>query len=190
MQMRNKFGLIGSSIIGGILGASPFLGWVYFSKTTDETDNNWLTAKISELVFHYNSKTWQTGEYRPNRIILLRHGQTHGYSHTCDCQVAGLPVCALKPEVQRPLTNEGKVQSLQAGATLKKIIEGESVTFYSSPYLACKQTFAYVAGSFDNKDACMVFLTNLMVIFVVCRGSKVKKSRLWRLALEGGSRQK
>lgn len=95
----------------------------------------------------------------------MRHGQTHGYSHTCDCQVAGLMVCALKPDILRPLTDEGKMQSLQAGVALKKLIGNESVTFYSSPYIACRQSFAYVTGSFENTSACMVKFNSISVIF-------------------------
>ena len=109
-----------------------------------------ITAVITRRVNEKNLDTWLHGESRPNRIILVRHGQTHGYSHTCDCEVEGLPVCALKPEMERPLTEEGKLQSLTAGVALREIIGGETVSFFCSPYKACKQTFQYISGSFNE----------------------------------------
>eukprot|EP00924_Labyrinthula_sp_SR-Ha-C_P013091 augustus_masked-scaffold_12-processed-gene-9.53-mRNA-1 protein AED:0.12 eAED:0.12 QI:0/-1/0/1/-1/1/1/0/318 len=155
--------------LGGLLGASPFIGWIYLAKRDHDRSLKGetslakkkpsfasdMTRQVSEIVSTYNSQTWKSGEYRPNRIILVRHGQTHGYSHTCDCQVAGLQVCALKPEIHRPLTEEGKLQSLQAGVALKKIIGDETVTFFSSPYISCRQTFSYIGGSFSNLESCM-----------------------------------
>lgn len=109
-----------------------------------------MTETIAARVREAELKRWTAGVQRPNRIILVRHGQTHGYSHTCSCQVEGLPVCALKPEMERPLTDEGKLQALATGVALREIIGSESVFFISSPYKACKQTFQYISGSFNE----------------------------------------
>mmetsp|Transcript_2705 Transcript_2705/g.3423 ORF Transcript_2705/g.3423 Transcript_2705/m.3423 type:complete len:314 (-) Transcript_2705:274-1215(-) len=147
--MKSRAWAFVGALGGGVIGVSPFLGWILFGGP-----ESYFTSRVSELVNSYDYHTWKKGDKRPHRIILLRHGQTHGYSHTCDCQVAGLKVCALKPDIERPLTEEGKLQSLQAGVALKRIIGYESVTFYASPYNSCKQTFAYVAGSFQNKNSC------------------------------------
>ena len=76
--------------IAAYLFSPPDAPWVKFSSRI-------IAARISDV----EREKWLAGDARPNRIILIRHGQTHGYSHTCDCQVEGLPVCALKPEMVR-----------------------------------------------------------------------------------------
>jgi hypothetical protein len=40
---------------------------------------------MSHKVAKVQRDQWLAGDARPNRIILVRHGQTHGYSHTCSC---------------------------------------------------------------------------------------------------------
>ena len=40
---------------------------------------------------------------------------------SCDCEVAGLAVCALKPEIERPLTEEGKLQLMETGVALRYV---------------------------------------------------------------------
>lgn len=149
----SRWKMLGCVLGGGALGASPFLSWVFLTPESSAEDSL-INRKVSEMLEVYRYRVWKLGVKRPKRIILMRHGQTHGYSHTCDCQVAGLQVCALKPEVERPLTEEGKLQSLQAGVALRHIIGDESVTFVASPYVSCKQTFKYVSGSFDNDATC------------------------------------
>lgn len=109
-----------------------------------------VTRILASRIREFELKLWMQGVTRPNRIILVRHGQTHGYSHTCTCEVEGLPVCALKPETERPLTEEGKLQALATGVALKEIIGNETASFFCSPYKACKQTFLYISGSFSE----------------------------------------
>ena len=118
--------------------------------TKDGDLATWMSRNFFARMEQYKLSKWVAGDGRPKRIILIRHGQTHGYSHTCDCSVAGLPVCALKAESARPLTEEGKLQALQAGVAVRHIIGDQSVTFYSSPYRGCRQTFQFISGSFDN----------------------------------------
>ncbi len=62
----------------------------------------------------------------------------------------------MKAEVDRPLTEEGKLQALRAGLALQQIIKNETVTFLSSPYKSCKQTFQYISGSFNTKGVMFV----------------------------------
>jgi len=110
-----------------------------------------ITDILAKRVRENSLRRWMAGFSRPNRIILVRHGQTHGYSHTCTCEVEGLPVCAMKPEMERPLTEEGKLQALATGVSLREIIGNETVSFFCSPYKACKQTFQYISGSFNEQ---------------------------------------
>jgi broad specificity phosphatase PhoE len=60
-------------------------------------------------------------------------------------------VCALKPEMDRPLTEEGKLQALAAGVALREIVGTETVSFFVSPYKSCKQTFQFLSGSFTEQ---------------------------------------
>lgn len=137
---------------GGLAGASPFLLWLGLPDGNPYKQH--VTEKISGIVTREKHRVWQRGDKRPKRIILIRAGQIHGYGHTCDCKVAGLPVCSLKPEFERPLTEEGKLQALRAGIALKHVVNDETCTFYASPYKSCKQTFTYIAGSFPDLATC------------------------------------
>ncbi|KAH9249543.1 hypothetical protein BASA81_012716 [Batrachochytrium salamandrivorans] len=129
-----------------VSAAYPFL-------PADWRVTQFLTEVASKRIADHALTKWQEGASRPNRIILVRHAQTHGYSHTCDCKVEGLPVCAQKPEMERPLTEEGKIQALATGVALREIIgQHETVCFVSSPYKACKQTFQYISGSFLESE--------------------------------------
>jgi len=140
-----------TAVVAGASGALPFVAWLVLPP--ESVYSQFVTARVGQAVAEYDHMIWKRGDRRPKRIILMRHGRTHGYSHTCDCQVAGLPVCALKPETQRPLTEEGKMQALQAGVGLKHIIGEETCTFLVSPYKSCKQSFSYASGSFSNLGA-------------------------------------
>jgi broad specificity phosphatase PhoE len=102
---------------------------------------------VTNLVEDQRARNYK--RWRPKRIILLRHGQTHGYVHTCDCEIDGVPVCASKPEHDRPLTDKGFEQALLAGNELKALIGDEKTRFLVSPYRACKQTFDCVSVPFD-----------------------------------------
>ncbi len=78
---NNIIGLIGVGV--GVIGG------MYLSRGID--DDNMIIRNISKRIVErteaYKFNKWMKGEDRPKRIILVRHGQTHGYSHTCDCSV-------------------------------------------------------------------------------------------------------
>jgi len=132
----------------GMTPTAAFVAYPFLPEEWAITDT--ITETVAARVRESELRRWMAGYSRPNRIILVRHGQTHGYSHTCDCKVEGLQVCAMKPEMERPLTEEGKVQALATGVALREIIGNETVFFVSSPYKACKQTFQYISGSFSE----------------------------------------
>ncbi len=150
--MSSRRGLAGAAAVGAALGAAPFVAWL--AAPHDSAAGRAVTQRMAEALAAYNHRIWLRGDHRPNRIILLRHAQTHGYTHTCDCKVAGLPVCSLKPEMDRPLTEEGKLQALRAGIAIKHVVGDETCTFFVSPFKSCKQTFSYVSGSFQEMGSC------------------------------------
>mmetsp|Transcript_30848 Transcript_30848/g.66669 ORF Transcript_30848/g.66669 Transcript_30848/m.66669 type:complete len:307 (+) Transcript_30848:126-1046(+) len=90
-------------------------------------------------------------DFRPRRIILIRHGQSEGnvderaYVTTADWRI--------------PLTEVGRKQAKEAGKELReKICEQDaSIVFYYSPYLRTKQTLDEIMPYFDEKEvvSCM-----------------------------------
>ena len=126
------------------------------------------SAALARLVNYQRRRAWKTGENRPKRIILMRHGQTHGYPHTCSCKVDGKNACYQRPETQRPLTDVGIDQSCEAGVRLKALLSNssgdgddcdgacESVRFYVSPFRAAKQTFEYMAASLPQATVSVI----------------------------------
>lgn len=78
---------------------------------------------------------------KPEKIILVRHGQSVGnvdkavYNDT--------------PDYAIPLTPKGKVEASMRGVELKKKIGGESVFAYVSPFRRTRETFQELAGAFE-----------------------------------------
>ncbi|KAL7537010.1 hypothetical protein ACHAWF_005628, partial [Thalassiosira exigua] len=87
-----------------------------------------------------------SNDFRPRRIILMRHGQSMGnvdesaYVTTADWRI--------------PLTPLGRKQAHDAGKLLReKICEKDaSVVFYHSPYLRTKQTLDEILPFFNDKE--------------------------------------
>ena len=85
-------------------------------------------------------------DFRPRRIILLRHGQSVGnadesaYVTTADWRI--------------PLTSLGKDQAVEAGRRLReKIREDDAkVVFYHSPYLRTTQTLDQLLPYFSDDE--------------------------------------
>ena len=131
--------------VGGVAGVVGVATYAALDLPVPDTVSNFVTNLVEE------QRARRYKGYRPKRIILLRHGQTHGYSHTCNCQIDGVPVCSTKPEADRPLTDKGFEQALHAGNELKALLGNESTRFLVSPYRACKQTFDCVSVPFDPR---------------------------------------
>ena len=84
-------------------------------------------------------------DFRPRRIILLRHGESLGnadesaYVTTADWRI--------------PLTDLGIEQAVEAGRCLReKIEENSKVVFYHSPYLRTKQTLDELLPHFSDSE--------------------------------------
>jgi len=84
---------------------------------------------------------------RPERIILVRHGQSEGntdrtaYSSTPDSQIA--------------LTERGWAQGVVAGLQIRKLVGDESVRFFYSPYMRARQTLLAILQAFDTRTVQM-----------------------------------
>jgi len=80
---------------------------------------------------------------RPERIILVRHGQSDGntnrkaYERTPDSQIS--------------LTDVGYAQGVVAGLQIRKLVGNETVRCFYSPYLRARQTLLAVLQAFDSQ---------------------------------------
>ena len=79
---------------------------------------------------------------KPNRIILIRHGESQGNQNR--------EIYATIPDYALQLTERGIEQASEAGRKLKEIIGDESVFFYISPLWRTRMTFEEIASSFDQ----------------------------------------
>ena len=76
---------------------------------------------------------------KPNRIILVRHGQSEG--NVDKSKFENIPDFALN------LTEEGIRQAENAGREIKEIIGQETVHVYLSPYYRTRQTYKHIEKS-------------------------------------------
>ena len=80
---------------------------------------------------------------RPERIILVRHGQSEGntdpraYANVPDSMIA--------------LTERGWAQGVVAGLQIRELVGDESVRFFYSPYLRARQTLLSILQAFDSQ---------------------------------------
>ncbi len=71
---------------------------------------------------------------KPNRIILVRHGESEGNADRNNYETI--------PDYALNLTQNGKWEAVSAGKEIKNIVGAESVHAYVSPYYRSRQTFA------------------------------------------------
>ena len=79
---------------------------------------------------------------KPNRIILIRHGQSQGN--------VDLNQYITVPDYALTLTSKGIEQSKQAGIIIKEMIGSESIHVYLSPYVRTRQTFQHLKTSIET----------------------------------------
>lgn len=78
----------------------------------------------------------------PNRIILLRHGESQGnldkkiYQTYADSNIS--------------LTKKGFAQAVMAGLQMRQLLGNESVRFFVSPYMRTRQTLLAVLKAWDK----------------------------------------
>lgn len=79
---------------------------------------------------------------KPNRIILVRHGESQGNVARSNYETI--------PDYALDLTDNGRAQSVTAGKEIIKIIQNESVHAYISPYSRTRQTFEGIKSTVGN----------------------------------------
>jgi broad specificity phosphatase PhoE len=79
---------------------------------------------------------------KPNRIILVRHGESQGNENR--------EIYATVPDYALQLTDKGIRQAREAGRHLRSLIGDESVFFYISPLWRTRMTFEEIVRSFER----------------------------------------
>ena len=78
---------------------------------------------------------------KPNRIILIRHGESEGNANKSHYLTT--------PDYALQLTEKGAEQARQAGKNIRDIIGPESVYVYLSPYFRTRQTLQHLKGELE-----------------------------------------
>lgn len=79
---------------------------------------------------------------KPDKIILLRHGQSEGNVNK--------DIYVTKPDYALELTPEGKKQAELAGKEISNLLGNYPIQFYVSPYWRTRQTYAQVKKYFSS----------------------------------------
>jgi broad specificity phosphatase PhoE len=79
---------------------------------------------------------------KPQRIILIRHGQSEGNENP--------EINSCKPDYTLELTDEGLKQAYDAGKKIKSIVRDETLFFYVSPYWRTRSTFEQIVRHFPR----------------------------------------
>jgi broad specificity phosphatase PhoE len=82
-------------------------------------------------------------ERRPQRIILVRHGQSEGNTNKAAYTVT--------PDSQIAITPRGWAQGVVAGQQIKRLVGNGSVRCFHSPYLRAQQTLLAILQAFDAR---------------------------------------
>lgn len=90
------------------------------------------------------------GLKRPRRIVLIRHGQSTGNVDES--------VYEATPDWRVPLTTLGWDQAVEAGRSLRTLVETGPVFVYTSPYRRCTETLDGVlkGGKFGSEEVACV----------------------------------
>jgi broad specificity phosphatase PhoE len=83
-------------------------------------------------------------EHRPNRIILVRHGESEGNVDDT--------IYERVPDHRIGLTPKGFEQARQTGAAIREVLDGESVEVYVSPYVRTRQTLETLGLPVAERD--------------------------------------
>jgi broad specificity phosphatase PhoE len=102
-----------------------------------------LSIKFESLR-NTNHRTAVLHFMKPNRIILIRHGESEGNLDR--------NTYAEKQDYKLLLTPLGEEQADEAGKKLKSIIGHERILFYLSPLWRTRMTFEHVAKHFDKEQ--------------------------------------
>lgn len=99
---------------------------------------NYCAIYLAKAMYLYNKSK------RPERIILVRHGQSQAN--------VDLSLYKRLPDNRIGLTDLGKQQAQEAGKKIKQLIGDGSIRFFVSPYKRTRQTYNCILESLkDNK---------------------------------------
>jgi broad specificity phosphatase PhoE len=85
---------------------------------------------------------------RPNRIILIRHGESEGNVDKNQYQFT--------PDYALNLTPKGIEQARQAGMEIREIVGSETINAYVSPYFRTRQTYQHLQVELAANTAKMI----------------------------------
>ena len=80
---------------------------------------------------------------RPERIILIRHGESLGNTDRV--------YFSTEPDSQQELSNRGYSQAVVAGLKLRRLVGNETCRFFTSPYMRTRQTLLAVLKAFEGR---------------------------------------
>jgi len=80
----------------------------------------------------------------PNRIILIRHGESQGN--------VDKNIYSQVPDYALELTESGNAQAFEAGKLLKDSLKDETMYFYISPLWRTRSTFEQLTKSLDKQN--------------------------------------
>jgi len=102
-------------------------------------------VSISRRNLHTHNSNIRAELFRlPRRIILIRHGESLG--NVDDTSYASIP------DWKIPLTRRGERQAAHAGEDLHKLIQGERLFTYCSPYKRTLETWEIMKDSLQEKN--------------------------------------
>lgn len=87
------------------------------------------------------SKSYQEQRMKPNRIFLIRHGESQGNINRS--------IYAERPDYALELSEKGQLQALEAGKELAKLIGDEPLMIYLSPHWRTRMTCEGIQKSFS-----------------------------------------
>eukprot|EP00962_Isochrysis_galbana_P033881 scaffold11416_cov119-Isochrysis_galbana.AAC.2 len=99
---------------------------------------DWLEVRLRE-----RRERRERDSNRPERIILVRHGQSDGNANKTAYECT--------PDSQIALTDVGYAQGVVAGLQIRKLVGDESVRCFYSPYARARQTLLAVLKAFDSQ---------------------------------------
>lgn len=118
-----------SAFCGSVIGAASVAGWLWWRSARTECKRD----RASRL---------------PQRIILVRHGESAGNVDRKLFQTV--------PDFAHPLTELGHSQAARTGLRLASIVKGARVALFWSPYRRTRETMCEIRAALDSSGSRIV----------------------------------